>query len=218
MSIIDEAQRQARAALAQPGDWLTGPERLDVWREVRNAQTHPLDVARKEALSPYAIEGQHGPTQHLSAAAVEVVHRVASDPGRLTREWAERHIESLSAAVYTELVGITAIAMVIDRFDEAMGHAPYELGQAHPGDPSRVVPDDVGDVGAWVPQTVGPTKANVSRTLSGVPVTNRAWRALVDSHYSRGPEFMSLHWDRALSRPQVELVAARVTALSECFY
>lgn len=216
--MIVNAQQTARSSLSQAGDWLTAPQRLDVWSEARSAQDHPLDQARLDALSPGSVTGQHEPTEHLSAAAVEVVHRVASDPGRLTRSWADEHIDELGAATYTELVGVTAIATTIDRFDQAMGHVEQPLPEPETGQPARSVPADVGDVGAWVPQTLGATKANVSRTLSGVPVTNEAWRTLVDTHYSRGAEFMSLTWDRALSRPQVELVAARVTALSQCFY
>jgi hypothetical protein len=44
------------------------------------------------------------------------------------------------------------------------------------------------------------------------------WRPLVDVHYSRGAEFVSFTWTRALTRPQVELVAAAVTHWNECFY
>lgn len=216
--MIIEAQTDARIALGYAGDWLTGDQRIDVWAEVRDAQTNPLDRARKQALSPYGLDGVHSETEHLSATAVEVVHRVATDPGRLTRSWAESCIADVGSAVYTELVGTTAIATVVDTFNEAMGAEPSPLPVAEPGSPSQIIPDDVGEVGAWVPQTLGPTRANVSRTLSGVPVTNATWRNLVDSHYSRGVEFMKATWDRALSRPQVELVAARVTALSECFY
>jgi hypothetical protein len=29
---------------------------------------------------------------------------------------------------------------------------------------------------------------------------------------------LALTWERALSRPQIELVAARVSQLSQCFY
>ena len=79
-------------------------------------------------------------------------------------------------------------------------------------------PDDVGDVGAWVAQTTGNTMANVSRSLSLVPQTNRVWVGMVQAMYSRGSEFLDLEWNRALSRPQVELVAARSTAELECFY
>ena len=216
--MIAEAQAAARAALAGPGDWLTGPQRLDVWAQTRDAATNQLDGERRDALSPSAVPGTHSATAELSQAAVEVAHRVASDPGRLTRKWADEQIAQLGAATYTEVVGVTAIAKVIDKFDLATGCGLRPLPEPSPGKPAQQIPDDVGDVGAWVPQTLGPSRANVSRTLSGTPKTNDAWRPLVDSHYSRGAEFMRLEWDRALTRPQIELVAARVTALSECFY
>jgi len=218
MNAIEEAQRDARLAVAAPGDWLSGVERLAVWREVRDSHTNPLDQARRQAFSPNAVDGEHRATRDLSASAVEVVHRTATDPGRLTRSWAEAHIAALDEEVYTELVGVTAIVTVLDRFDRAMGRPERELPEPVDGEPVRLRPDDVGDVGAWVSQSVGPTRANVSRTLSLVPTTNRTWRQLVDTHYSRGTEFVNLRWDFPLSRPQAELVAARTTALSECFY
>lgn len=218
MNAIEEAQRSAGNAIAEPGDWLTGHERVAVWREVRDSRTNPLDRARREALSPNAVDGGHPATAGLSASAMEVVHRTASDPGRLTRTWAEPHIAALGEEAYTELVGVTAIVTVLDRFDRAMGRPQRELPEPIDGEPARIRPDDVGDVGAWVSQSTGPTRANVSRTLSLVPTTNRTWRQLVDSHYSRGAEFTNLRWEFPLSRPQAELVAARTTALNECFY
>jgi hypothetical protein len=215
---IEEAQRDVGRAMAEPGDWLTGNARIAVWTEARDAHEHPLDQERRRALSPNAVEGSHGATAELSAAAVEVVHRTASDPGRLTRSWAAEQIAALGEETYTELVGVTAIVTVLDRFDRAMGRPERPLPEPVDGDPARVRPDDVGDIGAWVSQSTGATRANVSRTLSLVPNTNRAWRQLVDTHYSRGAEFTNLRWEFPLSRPQAELVAARTTALSECFY
>lgn len=218
MNEIEQAQRDAALAVAAAGDWLTGAERLAVWREVRDARDNALDQARRRALSPNAVAGAHPATAELPAPAMEVVHRVASDPGRLTRAWADEHIAALGEETYTELVGVTAIVTVLDRFDVAMGRPERSLPEPVDGAPSRIRPDDVGDVGAWVSQSIGPTRANVSRTLSLVPTTNRTWRQLVDSHYSRGAEFMNLCWAFPLSRPQAELVATRTTALSECFY
>ncbi len=218
MNDIEDAQRAARRAVAAPGDWLTGPERVAVWRESRDARSNPLDQARRNAVSPNAVGGEHRATAELSAPAMEVVHRVASDPGRLTRSWAEDHIAALGEETYTELVGVTAIVSVLDRYEWAMGRPERPLPDPVEGEPARVRPDDVGDVGAWVSQSTGETRANVSRTLSLVPATNRTWRQLVDTHYSRGAGFMDLRWGFALSRPQTELVAARTTALSECFY
>ena len=218
MNSIDDAQHAAIAALGEPGDWLSGEQRVDVWRQVRDAATNDLDQQRRAALSPNAVSGVHPPTDHLSAAAVDVAHRVASDPGRLTRDWADRHIAELGEETYTEIVGVTAIASVIDRFHQATGTPIPAMPVPQTGAPARVRPDDVGDIGAWVSQSSGPTTANVSRTLSLVPRTNDTWRSLVNSHYSRGAEFLDAVWSRALSRPAVELVASRTTGLNECFY
>jgi len=108
--------------------------------------------------------------------------------------------------------------MTLDRFALAMGRPAVAMPTGVEGDPDRWRPEGVGHVGAWVSQDLDEAQANVRRALSLVPGTNLAWRSLVDSHYSRGAEFLSLQWDRALSRPQVELVAARTTALNRCFY
>ena len=217
IGIID-AQHAAIGALAAPGDWLSGGQRVDIWRQARDAAANELDQQRRAALSPNAVVGAHPPTEQLTAAAVEVAHRVASDPGRLTRSWADDQIEALGEDIYTEIVGVTSIACVIDRFHLAIGEPIPALPTPLPGQPDRLRPDGVGDVGAWVSQSTGPTTANVSRTLSLVPRTNSTWRSLVDSHYSRGAEFLDAVWSRALSRPAVELVASRATALNECFY
>lgn len=215
---LPEFHRRARSGIAAAGDWLTGRQRVATWHEFRDARTNPLDRARRAALSPTAVGGAHVATADLPAEAVEVVHRVASDPGRLTRTWADSMIGQLGEEIYTELVGVTAVVSVLDRFSEAMAGVVPDLPKAKPGEPARVRPRNVGDVGAWVAQSLAAPKANVSRTLSLVPVTNRIWRALVDSHYSRGHEFFEEIWDRSLTRPQAELVAARTTALNECFY
>lgn len=215
---IRTSRHQAIAAIAAPGDWLTGEQRVDAWRHARAAATNDLDQRRKAAVSPFAVDGEHAGSDLLRAAAVEVVHRVASDPGRLTHAWAAPLIETLGEETYTELVGIVAITSVIDRFADAIGEPRPELPAPETGSPARFRPDDVGDVGAWVSQTTGATTANVSRTLSLVPQTNQPWRDLVTTHYSRGAEFMDAVWQRPLSRPQVELVASRATTWNECFY
>lgn len=216
---VDGALDAAAAALVEPGDWLTGEQRRQAWLESRDAATNSLDAARRAAISPNAVDGTHGAKGDLSAEAVEVVHRVASDPGRLSRAWADEMMATLGAETYTELVALTAIASVVDTFDRTIGGNARTIGDAVAGEPARVRPDNVGDVGAWVPQAVDSTRANVSRSVSLVPVTEQPWRGLVDAMYSRGPGFNDLVWaDRALSRPQAELVAARTTAELECFY
>lgn len=216
--LIDGAVAAATEALVHPGDWLTGEQRREAWLEVRDARTNALDRARAASLSPNAVAGRHRATTTLPAEAVEVVHRVTSDPGRLTRTWADEVMATLGDATYTELVGVAACAATVDMFGSALVDSEPEIGDAASGVPARVRPDDVGDVGAWVAQSTGNTMANVSRSLSLVPQTNRVWVGMVQAMYSRGSEFLDLEWSRALTRPQVELVAARTTAELECFY
>ena len=216
--LITAALDDAAESLVGPGDWLTGSQRRAAALEARDARTNELDQQRRDALSPNAVPGGHEATAELQAEAVEVIHRVASDPGRLTQVWADEKMTVLGEETYTELVGIAACTAVLDMFAWTMTGDDSQLGDDAAGSPAKERPDDVGDVGAWVSQTTGTGMANVSRSLSLVPVTNRAWVGLVQALYSRGAEFLDLSWDRALSRPQVELVAARTTAELECFY
>ena len=216
--MISSAVDNAAASLSQPGDWLTGEQRRAAALEARNARTNELDQRRRQALSPNTVEGHHAATDVLSAEAMEVVHRIASDPGRLTRAWADEMMATLGEETYTELVGIAACTATLDMFAWATKDSDTELAEPSAGSPAEERPDTVGEVGAWVSQTVDGAMANVSRSLSLVPVTNEAWIGLVQAMYSRGPGFLDLEWERALSRPQVELVAARTTAELECFY
>ena len=107
---------------------------------------------------------------------------------------------------------------MIDHFHDGDRRASPALPEPRRARPAGCAPPTSATSGAWVSQSTGPTSANVSRTLSLVPVTNATWRNLVDSHYSRGAEFDELVWTRAAPRPAVELIAARTTSLNECFY
>jgi hypothetical protein len=218
IELIDTALSRGRTQLGRPGDWLSGRQRVDVWSEVRKSRSDPLDIARRASLSPWATDGEHRASGSLNGTMVEVVHRVATDPGRLTRRWADDQIGRIGEETYTELVGLTAMATLLDTAGSALGRARTALPEPQAGEPSRIRPDGVGDVGAWVSQELEKTRANVSRTLSLVPQTLGTWRMLINDLYSRDDEFFDLAWDRALSRPQVELLAARTTVLSECFY
>ena len=212
-SVVD---RQSVAALHQrllvdlagPGDWWDGASRRAIMDESR--------AVRRCAL---CRDGQpHESTGALAASAVEVIHRVVNDSGSLTRAWAEIQIDALGDARYAELVAVTAILAAIDVYTRAMGEHEHELLPPIDGPPAAERPDDVGDVGAFIPMTEVKLLANVSRALSLVPRTNATWRALVTESYSRGPQMLELTWDRALTRPQIELVAAQVSRLQQCFY
>lgn len=200
------------------GTWWSGPDRVAIMAEVRSAHGCGLCRDRKQALTPYAVDGAHSSTNGLSSSAVEAVHRITTDPGRLTRSWAETIIEDIGEEPYVELVAVVCAQFAVDGFAEALGTDVAALPSPGSGAPSRIRPADVGDVGAWVAQSLDKTMANVTRAVSLVPDASAAWREVSGFHYSRGSEFLDLVWDRALTRPQVEVVASTVSSVNECFY
>ena len=204
--------------LGDCGTWWTGAQRVAAMSEVRAAFNCQLCDRRSEALSPSMVQGNHEAASDLPQEAVDLVHRLTSDPGRLTQDWADTVIAALGEERYVELVIIVCTQYVIESFASSLGLPLPELPQPGDGIPAQVRPPNVGDVGAWVSQTVDKTLANVSRAASLVPDTEALWRDIVQCHYSRGPEFAELVWNRALTRPQVELLASTVSSLNECFY
>ena len=66
----------------------------------------------------------------------------------------------------------------------------------------------------------GGRSANVLRALSLVPDALKDWLALSSAQYLAVEEMgnMVRHEDRSINRLQMELIAARVSAINECFY
>lgn len=208
VDLVAELHQRMLVELATPGDWWDAAGRRALIEEARVAVgcTRCADGRRHDAVSP------------LPGAAVEVVHGVVNRPGRLSSSWARRQIDELGDARYAEIVGVTAIIVAIDVGARAMGELPPVLVAPVDGAPAGLRPFGVGPVGAWIPMTEEKLLANVTRALSLVPRTNATWRTLVTESYSRGPQMLELAWQRALTRPQTELIAAQVSRLQECFY
>ena len=123
----------------------------------------------------------------------------------------------------------------IDRFAEAIGVDLRVLPDPEPGDVSQYGPmnisidprsgwvpmiaadaNDPPDDDLWVRGQVG----NVIRAMSLVPDEVRTLNDLSTAHYMAGRFVLDASYspDRALDRVQIELVAARVSALNECFF
>ena len=216
--VITAGHDQLWQALGACGTWWSGADRVAAIAEARQALRCELCRARLEALSPMMVAGKHDSISNMPELAVDLIHRLTTDPGRLSKDWASQVIESITEEAYVELATVICVQYVIDSYSRCLGAPLRELPIAGEGEPSRIRPQGVGDVGAWVSQSLDKSLANVSRAASLVPDTENLWRELVQIHYSRGPEFADLIWDRALTRPQVELLASTVSALNECFY
>jgi alkylhydroperoxidase family enzyme len=226
------AHRRAWERLARPGTWWTGPERLAIAAEVRQAAHCALCRERSKALSPLHVAGKHEHLGALSEAAVEVIHQVTRDPARLSKTWFEKTLAGgLSDAQYVEIVGVVVTVVSIDSFCRGIGVPLRPLPEPQPGDPSRYRPPGALPEGAWVPM-IRERRArgaeadlystfrtgNVIRALSLVPDEVRGLQDLSAAHYLSPEQVIDLRARRALDRAQIELVAGRVSALNECFY
>jgi hypothetical protein len=232
---IIASQTRAWESLGAPGTWWTGAERVAIAREVRAALRCPGCAERKAALSPYALIAPHVADTDLPPAVVDAVHRVVTDPGRLSRRWVGEVIAAgVSDAQLVELVSVVCTVMVIDGFARAIGADPAPLPAPVAGDPSRRRPAEAIDEGYFVPTipfAVGqrpevglyepaPFMPNVGRGLSLVPDAVRTARDLMVAHYMKY-EQVATDWepsDRPITRSQIELVAARTSAKNDCFY
>ncbi len=224
--------RRAWERLAHPGTWLDGAERVAVAMEVRAALGCTLCRARRAALSPYAVAGNHDSASGLAPALTDAIHRITTDAGRITRKL----VDDLAAAgiddaTYVEAIGIVTQVLSIDACHRALGLPLEPLPEPVPGAPRRRRPTAAAAEGAFVPMVKagrldpedrdlygGRVTGNVIRALSLVPAEVRALRDLSAAQYLDETEMRRLGSSRALDRAQIELVAGRLSALRECFY
>ncbi len=206
---IAASHREAWAMLAGPGTWWTAAERLAIADRAR--RTFALRA------TPPWLRQLPETEPGLSAPAVAIVDKVAVGAGSIDRAWATEAIAEIGDARYVELIGVVATIVMLDVFAEASGVARAPLPDPEDGPPSGERPDGLGDIGAHVPVLDPFPFANVARALSLVPEANKLFRCVSVPTYSAAG-FSSLEWDTPLSRPQVELVASRVSAMNECFY
>lgn len=234
----DLAAAHARAwrRIGSPGTWFRADRRVAIAAETRAARNCPHCRECKAALSPYAVEGFHRAETGLPDNLVEVVHRVATDPGRLTRAWFDRARESgIGDAEFVETIGVTVTTIAIDMFCRAIGVEPHPFPEPEPGEPARARPSGARSGPAWVPMLapedrtadescldnvyVSPDPTFVRRALSLVPREASGLFDMVDAQYLPGrliPDVAGRH--RAIGRAQMELIAGRVSALNGCFY
>jgi len=231
-NLID-AHTEAWDRIASPGTWLTGERRLAVVAEIRQAGKCDFCAEIKDAMSPNAVTGTHTATGKLSDAEVELIHRVVSDSGRLSEPWTQEVLAGgLSEGEYVEIVGIIASIMVMDTCTLALGVADTDLPEAVDGEPTCYLPPGAKVSAAWLPIVEpedvvetdeplypSPKVGYIYRGLSSVPESMRNYWALANEHYMSGELIYQFDKsNRALERPQMELMAARVSALHQCAY
>ena len=214
---VSEAAARAHAAaldaIAKPGAWWDGAARLAIAKATRAAPDCALCIARKASLSAGAVQGDHASAEVLPPAAVEAVHGIRNDSGRLTRRWFDHLMETgLRREAYVELAAIVACTVIVDTYAQGVGLPRPPLPEAVPGSPAFERSDAVADAGAWVP-LAREGNAHILRALGLVPSASALFFATFNPCYYMRPQQTF-----AIGRRQVELIAARVSAVNECFY
>jgi len=237
---LEHAQREAWRRLGETGTWWTGSERVAIARECRAAADCQFCAERVAALSPLTVAGKHTVAEpSLPAPAIEAIHRIRTDPGRIGESWfLALRDAGLREEAYVELVSVVAVTVAVDTFRRASGLAPLPFLPAVPGSPScrrpagakpglafvaTLAPNDrtADDPDLYLAHP-GPRRrvgANIHRALSLVPNSMIHWWDVLEELYQSGPQMRDYGVDyRAISHPQIELLAARVAALNRCEY
>lgn len=218
---LADAHREAWEHLAGPGSWWTGEQRLEVAKTVLDA------LADSEPIPPWgsisAVEGRLPANPSAPAFAHDVAYRIARHAGTLTEDWYRKASAELGPLPYVELVGIVTTVAAVSQFSRNIGVDVPDLPTPAPGEPTGDVPSELVDPELnWVPVAAPADQtAAVVQAYSAVPgELGNLWR-MSAAQYMPAEEMVDPAWQRregGLTRPQVELVASRVSQLRECFY
>ena len=218
---LREAHDAALQAICQPGPSWTGTERKAMVESARAATHCQLCADRKAALSPTHISGEHTDPTDLPANVVDAIHRIRTDPNRLTRRWFDGITAAIGQPAYVELVSVVNTSVIIDTLHAALAQPLPALPEAAAGAATQAATGDVVDDGAWVPITRAP-RDMADTGLPAVPNILRAMGLVPDAvalfFSTFRPHYALKDIQLSISQAQAELVASRVSAWNECSY
>lgn len=230
---LSAAHERALERLTSAGSWWNGPQRREIAIATRNALDCSACQRRSDSLSANSDFGSHGESHQLTDSVLDVIHRVARDAPRLSQAAVTEIATSvMSIGQYVELIGVVATSIAIDRFCQTLGLPLPRLPLASAGEPDAYSPESATSKIAWVP-TIAPedasgpeaniyrnqSGAHIHRALSLVPAEKHGFFEMDDAMYlpdAQLRDFGNEH--RAISHTQIELLAARVSALNRCVY
>lgn len=230
---LADAHRDALNRLSRPGSWWTGEQRLSIATATRDARNCSACEQRLASISTSGCYGRHGESLILDDNVLEVVHTVARDANRLSSKAVADITDSvMTVGHYVELISVVATIIAIDRFCLTLGMKPPDLPDPVAGEPDEYTPQCATSDIAWVPtiapeDATGPesdiyrnqSAAHIHRALSLVPAEKHGFFALDDVMYLRDADLRKFDREfRAINHAQIELLAARVSALNRCLY
>lgn len=184
--------------LAGPGSWCSGAERVAIAAEARAARG--------------GLSGESDLAAPLSEAAGVVETAAAT----ITPAWVAELVEPAAAVeVYVETVGVVGRLAAVDAYVCGVGAEPEPLPTPQPGEPSRQRNPAAQRRAAFVPTD---PEDRPPAVLSAVPAERDAQMDLLGVFYLSPEQMGDLAYQGHLSRPQIELLAARTSYLNDCGY
>ena len=215
-----EAHRLAWEHVAAPGSWFTGAQRVELATTVLGA------IADADPLPPWVAPStiDRLPAERVAPdAAHDAAYRLARHAGTVTEDVYRRYGDALGELPYVELCALVSTVAAVAHFHRNVGMPMPSLPAALAGEPSGDVPERLEAATLnWVPVAAPADQvAAVVQAYSAVPGEwVNTWR-MADAQYMPEPDMVHPDWSRrsgGLTRAQMELVAARVARLRDCFY
>ena len=213
------AQVDAWSHVTSPGSSWSGGERAAIAAVALAAldDTDPLPPWMAPTAAGRAMPGREA----LPDVVIDAVYRIAVHAATLTDDWYRSVLDrDVDPVAYVEMVGIVVAVAAVDGFYRAVGlprpALPTALAGAPSGDRPPVEPATLN----WVlVATPADRTAAVVQGLSAAPAEWDNVARLHAAQYIPVDEMGELGWSRGtLTRPEMELVAARLSAARECFF
>jgi hypothetical protein len=217
---LSEAHRLAWDHIAAPGTWWTGPQRVEL------ASTALQAIADPDPLPPWigvSTTDRLGTDLVAPRAAHDVAYRIARHAGTMTVDVYRAATDAIDELPYVELCAIVSTVAAVAHFCRNIGVGVPPLPEPQPGMPTRTCPQRLARAQFnWVPVAEPADEvAAVVQAYTAVPdEQHNTWR-MADAQYMPVAAMVDPDWSRrpdGLSRAQMELVAARLTRLRDCFY
>ena len=216
---LAEAHRLAWEHIASPGTWWTGAERVELATTVR------LSIEDADPLPPWVgvTTSDRLPAERLAPdVAHDIAYRIGRHAGTITPDVAATAIAEIGELPYVELCAIASSVGAVVHFHRNVGMEVPAFPAPIEGEPTHDRPELASAELNWVPVAAPADQvAAVVQAYTAVPDEQRnTWR-MADAQYMPADEMIHPDWSRrdgGLSRAQMELVAARVAQLRECFY
>lgn len=213
------AQVDAWRHVTSPGASWTGAERRAI-AEIALAAFDDTDP-----LPPWVSPTSAGRSMCndvvLADVVVDAVYRIARHASTLTETWyREQLARGIDVFAYVEMVGVVAAVAAVDGFFRSAGLDRPALPEAACGEPHGRHPQVEPATLNWVP--VAAPADRVAAVVQGLSAAPAEWDnvcRLAAAQYIPVDEMGELAWSRGtLSRGEMELVAARLSAARECFF